>query len=308
MRCSGPLIERVVKGEPQALLLVEFAEDEQAENLRRVAQLGEVMGDLGFGWDRETRKWGGVVEVADRPTQAALAEFRAAGLNVMMSMRDERKPVSFIEDCAVPLEHLADYTERLNEVFARNGTKGTFYAHASEGCLHVRPVLNLKLDLDLKRMRAIAEEAFALVREYKGSHSGEHGDGIVRSEFHEMMFGSRLVRAFDEVKTLFDPDDALNPHRIVDPPKSSTIAISCASDRIIGARISSRCSTGRPGRAAPRVSRARRRCATTTAPAANRRAASCAHPIARRATSAMSRAGAPTRCGSLCRASSGRTR
>ena len=214
-----PLIERVVRGEPEALLLVEFAEDDQSENLRRVAQLGTLIGDLGFGWDREPRKRGGVVEIADRATQSALADFRAAGLNVMMSMRDERKPVSFIEDCAVPLEHLADYTERLNEVFARNETKGTFYAHASEGCLHVRPVLNLKLDLDLKRMRTIAEEAFALVREYKGSHSGEHGDGIVRSEFHEMMFGARLVRAFGEVKTLFDPDDALNPRRIVAPEK-----------------------------------------------------------------------------------------
>ncbi|MEA2835395.1 MAG: hypothetical protein QOG66_3597, partial [Methylobacteriaceae bacterium] len=214
-----PLIERVVKGEPQALLLVEFAEEDQAENLRRVAQLSELMHDLGFGWDRAGAKWGGVIDVADRPTQTALADFRAAGLNVMMSMRDERKPVSFIEDCAVPLEHLADYTARLNDVFARNGTKGTFYAHASEGCLHVRPVLNLKLDLDRKRMRAIAEEAFAMVRDYKGSHSGEHGDGIVRSEFHEMMFGSRLVRAFGEVKRLFDPEDALNPHRIVDPPK-----------------------------------------------------------------------------------------
>ncbi|MBV8848982.1 MAG: 4Fe-4S dicluster domain-containing protein, partial [Methylobacteriaceae bacterium] len=80
------------------------------------------------------------------------------------------------------------------------------------------PVLNLKLDLDLKRMRTIAEEAFAMVREYKGSHSGEHGDGIVRSEFHDMMFGRGLVRAFNEVKDLFDPEDALNPHRIVDPP------------------------------------------------------------------------------------------
>jgi FAD/FMN-containing dehydrogenase/Fe-S oxidoreductase len=214
-----PLIERVVRGEPEALLLVEFAEDDTAENLRRVSQLSDLMGDLGFGWNHEPRKWGGVVKVDDRPTQAALADFRAAGLNVMMSMRDERKPVSFIEDCAVPLEHLADYTARLREIFARNGTKGTFYAHASEGCLHVRPVLNLKLDLDLKRMRAIAEEAFAMVRDYKGSHSGEHGDGIVRSEFHEMMFGPRLVRAFGEVKTLFDPDDRLNPHRIVDPKK-----------------------------------------------------------------------------------------
>ncbi|GAC1338837.1 MAG: FAD-binding and (Fe-S)-binding domain-containing protein [Beijerinckiaceae bacterium] len=214
-----PLIERVVKGEPEALLLVEFAEEDQAENLRRVTQLGELMSDLGFGWDRPRSHWGGIVEVADRATQSALAEFRAAGLNVMMSMRDERKPVSFIEDCAVPLEHLADYTARLSDIFARHGTKGTFYAHASEGCLHVRPVLNLKLDIDLKRMRTIAEEAFAMVRDYKGSHSGEHGDGIVRSEFHEAMFGSRLVRAFGEVKTLFDPGDVLNPHRIVNAPK-----------------------------------------------------------------------------------------
>ena len=100
----------------------------------------------------------------------------------------------------MPLEHLADYTARLTEIFEKHGTRGTWYAHASVGCLHVRPVLNLRLEKDVKAMRAIAEEAFALVREYKGSHSGEHGDGIVRSEFHELMFGARLVRAFEEVK------------------------------------------------------------------------------------------------------------
>ena len=104
-----------------------------------------------------------------------------------------------------PLEHLADYTERLTEVFERNGTRGTWYAHASVGCLHVRPVLNMRLDKDVRAMRAIAEEAFAMVREYKGSHSGEHGDGIVRSEFHELMFGAALVHAFEEVKDRFDP-------------------------------------------------------------------------------------------------------
>jgi Fe-S oxidoreductase len=93
------------------------------------------------------------------------------------------------------------------------------YAHASEGCLHVRPVLNLKLEKDVKAMRAIAEEAFELVREYKGSHSGEHGDGLVRSEFHETMFGERLVADFKEVKQRFDPDGVLNPGKIVDAPK-----------------------------------------------------------------------------------------
>jgi hypothetical protein len=137
----------------------------------------------------------------------------------MMSMKQEGKPVSFVEDCAVPLPHLADYTERLNGIFARYGTRGTMYAHASEGCLHVRPILNLKLEKDVNAMRAIAEETFAMVREYKGSHSGEHGDGIVRSEFHETVFGARIVADFREVKHRFDPDNVLNPGKIVDPPK-----------------------------------------------------------------------------------------
>src|SRR5262249_7549403 len=151
--------------------------------------------------------------------QSGIADFRAAGLNVMMSMKEAGKPVSFVEDCAVPLPHLADYTARLNEIFARHGTSGTMYAHASEGCLHVRPVLNLKLDKDVKAMRATAEEAFAMVREYEGSHSGEHGDGIVRSEFHEAMFGSRIVADFREVKQRFDPEQVLNRGKIVDAPK-----------------------------------------------------------------------------------------
>jgi len=214
-----PTIEAAVRGDPDALLVVEFAEEDQAENLKRLKQLGALMGDLGFGWNELRHRWGGVVEVIDPALQASIAEFRAAGLNVMMSMKQEGKPVSFVEDCAVPLPHLADYTERLNDLFARHGTRPTMYAHASEGCLHVRPVLNLKLEKDVKAMRAIAEEAFAMVREYKGSHSGEHGDGIVRSEFHEAMFGTRLVRAFAEVKTRFDPDNVLNPGKIVDPPR-----------------------------------------------------------------------------------------
>ena len=151
--------------------------------------------------------------------QAAITELRTAGLNIMMSMKEAGKPVSFVEDCAVPLEHLADYTARLTEVFEKNGTSGTWYAHASVGCLHVRPILNLRLDKDVRAMRVIAEEAFSFVREYKGSHSGEHGDGIVRSEFHEKMFGARLVRAFEELKDRFDPGRLFNPGKIVRAPK-----------------------------------------------------------------------------------------
>jgi len=158
------------------------------------------------------------VDVLEAALQTAIADLRTAGLNVMMSMKEAGKPVSFVEDCAVPLEHLAEYTERLTQLFERHGTRGTWYAHASVGCLHVRPVLNLRLDQDVKAMRAIAEEAFALVRAYKGSHSGEHGDGIVRSEFHEQMFGSRLVRAFEAVKDRFDPTGLFNPGKIVRAP------------------------------------------------------------------------------------------
>jgi FAD/FMN-containing dehydrogenase/Fe-S oxidoreductase len=214
-----PTIEAAVRGDPDALLVVEFAEEDQADNLQRLKQLGELMGDLGFGWNQPQKHWGGVVEVTEPALQASIAEFRAAGLNVMMSMKQEGKPVSFVEDCAVPLAHLADYTDRLNRIFEKHGTRPTMYAHASEGCLHVRPVLNLKLDKDVKAMRAIAEETFAMVREYKGSHSGEHGDGLVRSEFHEAMFGTRLVHAFEDVKQRFDPDNMLNPGKIVYPPR-----------------------------------------------------------------------------------------
>ncbi|MCA4902589.1 MAG: FAD-binding protein [Rhodocyclaceae bacterium] len=210
-----PIVERCVKGDPDAILLVEFAGDgspeNQAENLRRLKQLGELMADqLGLP--------GGVVEITDAKLQKELWDVRKAGLNIMMSMKGDGKPVSFIEDCAVPLEHLADYTSRLTEVFHRNGTTGTWYAHASVGCLHVRPILDMRRE-GAVQMRAIAEEAMALVREYKGAYSGEHGDGLVRSEWIEPFYGSKLTRAFEEVKDLFDPRGLLNPGKIVRPPK-----------------------------------------------------------------------------------------
>src|SRR5262249_27370532 len=214
-----PTLDAFVRGTPEAILLVEFAEEDVDENLRRLKRLAELMGSLGFAWNKTGTQCGGVVEVLDPKLQTAITELRTAGLNIMMSMKEEGKPISFVEDCAVPLEHLAEYTRRLTEVFEKNGTRGTWYAHASVGCLHVRPVLNLRLEKDVTAMRAIAEEAFAFVHEYKGSHSGEHGDGIVRSEFHETMFGSGLVQAFEEVKDRFDPQGLFNPGRIVRAPK-----------------------------------------------------------------------------------------
>jgi FAD/FMN-containing dehydrogenase/Fe-S oxidoreductase len=214
-----PTLEKFVRETPEAILLVEFGEPDHEENLRRLRRLRELMGDLGFAFDKYGDKWGGVVEVLNAELQAAITEVRTSGLNIMMSMKDEGKPVSFVEDCAVPLEHLADYTSRLTAIFDKHGTRGTWYAHAGSGCLHVRPILNLRQEKDVHAMRAIAEEAFAMVREYKGSHSGEHGDGLVRSEFNEPMFGSRLARAFEEVKDRFDPHGLYNPGKVVRPPK-----------------------------------------------------------------------------------------
>ena len=213
-----PTVDAFLRGDPEAILFVEFAEDRD-ENLRRLKALTALIGDLGLSWDKTGAKWGGVVDVLDPKLQAAIGEVRTAGLNIMMSMKEEGKPISFVEDCAVPLEHLADYTARLTQIFEKNGTRGTWYAHAAVGCLHVRPVLNLRLDKDVRAMRAIAEEAFAMVRAYKGSHSGEHGDGIVRSEFHQTMFGRNLVHAFEEVKDRLDPQHLFNPGKIVRAPK-----------------------------------------------------------------------------------------
>ena len=202
-------VDSFVRGEPAALLLVEFAGADAAQQRRDLQRLTDLLADLGHP--------DCVVEFTNAAAQASIWEVRKAGLNILMAMKGEGKPVSFVEDCAVDLADLPDYTERLSEIFRRHGTDGTWYAHASVGTLHVRPILNMKDATDVTKMRAIAEECFAMVRSYKGSHSGEHGDGIVRSEFHAAMFGERLVTAFEEVKDAFDPGGLFNPGKIVRP-------------------------------------------------------------------------------------------
>jgi FAD/FMN-containing dehydrogenase/Fe-S oxidoreductase len=205
-----PTVETALIGKPAAILLVEFAGADKAALLPQLRQLVELMGDLGLP--------GSVVEMPDDARQKNLWEVRKAGLNIMMSLKGDGKPVSFIEDCAVPLEHLAEYTDALTEVFARYGSRGTWYAHASVGTLHVRPILDMRTDGGAK-MRAIAEEAAALVRKYKGAFSGEHGDGLCRGEWIEWQFGPAINEAFRAVKRELDPANLFNPGKIVDTPR-----------------------------------------------------------------------------------------
>jgi FAD/FMN-containing dehydrogenase/Fe-S oxidoreductase len=205
-----PVIEKALIGKPAAILLVEFAGEEQSGLIKKLDELDTLLSDHGLP--------NCVVKMPEANAQKALWDVRKAGLNIMMSMKGDGKPVSFVEDCAVPLENLAEYTNRLTEVFHRYGTEGTWYAHASVGTLHVRPILDMRRD-GAQKMRAIAEETAALVREYKGALSGEHGDGLCRGEWVSWQYGPRIHQAFAEIKTLFDPDNRFSPNKMIHPPR-----------------------------------------------------------------------------------------
>ena len=195
---------------PEAILLVEFSGEEHAPLIERLTSLQDLMSDLGLP--------GSVVTMPDASPQKNLWEVRKAGLNIMMSLKGDGKPVSFIEDCAVPLESLAEDTQALTDVFAKYGSRGTWYAHASVGTLHVRPILDMRRD-GAQKMRAVAEEASELVRKYKGAYSGEHGDGLCRGEWISWQFGPKITEALAEIKTAFDPRGLFNPGKIIDSPK-----------------------------------------------------------------------------------------
>ena len=152
------------------------------------------------------------------PAQARIWSLREAALGLSMAMKGDAKSLSFVEDTAVAPERLRDYIERFLAIVARHGTTAGVYAHASVGCLHVRPVVNLKTADGVQQFEAIANDIADLVLEFGGALSGEHGDGLVRSPFMEKMFGPVLYEAFRTIKQTFDPHGLFNPGKIVDAP------------------------------------------------------------------------------------------
>jgi FAD/FMN-containing dehydrogenase/Fe-S oxidoreductase len=198
-----------IEGRPQALLMVEFS-GEKAEVADRVGKLQKRL--------REVAGLTAAVAALDPSVRDPLWNLRRAAMPLLYGMPGDRKPVTFVEDTAVSPERLPDFVARFREVLQRHGTDGAFYGHASVGCLHIRPVLNLKDRADVARMRHIAEDVTDLVLEFGGSLSGEHGDGLARSEWNRKMFGPVVYEAFRQIKGIFDPNNLLNPGKVVDAP------------------------------------------------------------------------------------------
>ncbi|MCA1847804.1 MAG: 4Fe-4S dicluster domain-containing protein, partial [Actinobacteria bacterium] len=199
---------RFVQGDPKALLLVEWSGTKE-ELDERFAGLEELAHEVGASV---------VTPLRTKGEMAQTVKLRKSTLPILLGTTDREKPVAFVEDAAVPPDRLEEFITRFREIVERNGTWACFYGHASVGCLHVRPALDTSDPEGVGRMRRIAEEVADLVVECGGSISGEHGDGLARSEFLERMYGPEILRAFAEVKALFDPEGVLNPGVIVAPP------------------------------------------------------------------------------------------
>ncbi len=199
-----------IEGDPAATLCVEFYADQKTDLPPRLKALEEDLRTrkLGYAYRSET----------DPANQARIWSLREASLGLSMAMKSDAKSISFVEDTAVAPEKLRDFIERFLQLIRRHGTTAGVYAHASVGCLHVRPVINLKTGQGIETFAVIAQEVADLVLEFGGALSGEHGDGLVRSPFLRQMFGPVLYEAFREIKRTFDPLSILNPGKIVDAP------------------------------------------------------------------------------------------
>jgi FAD/FMN-containing dehydrogenase/Fe-S oxidoreductase len=199
-----------VQGEPAAILIVEYAGASDDEVRAKVAELEARRARERFGY--------AATLAFDPAEQQSIWKLRKAGLGLLLGMKGDKKPIAFVEDTAVAPEHLAEFVPRFREIFAKHDAVGAYYGHCSVGCLHIRPVIDLKTPRGLEQVRAIADEITGLVLEFGGTISSEHGDGRARSPFLERMYGPRLMGAFRELKRAFDPENRMNPGNIVDSP------------------------------------------------------------------------------------------
>ncbi|MBD3629056.1 FAD-binding and (Fe-S)-binding domain-containing protein [Cyclobacterium sp.] len=201
-----------ISGNPDAILIVEFYGESLAEVMERPTAMIKDLQEQGLGYAYPLFPQG--------PEYEDVWVVRKKGLGLMLGIKGKKKPLPFIEDAGIPTVHLKEYIDRTLQICKKHETDVAMYAHVSVGVIHVRPILDLRQEADINRLKAIAEDTFNLVMEYGGSWSGEHGDGLVRSAFNERFFGTGIYQAFVQVKQLFDPENLMNPGKIV---KAQTI-------------------------------------------------------------------------------------
>ena len=199
-----------IEGNPGAMLVVEFYGESEAELVSKMDKLEDDMARRNHGY--------ACVNLMDRAAQASVWAVRKNGLGLLMSMKGDAKPLPFVEDTAVDPDKMGAFVRRFDEIVRNHQTEAAYYGHASVGCLHIRPVVSLKNQDGVDKMVAIADEISDLVKEFGGSLSGEHGDGIVRGVWNEKMFGPEIYKLFQKLKGTFDPDGIMNPGKIIDCP------------------------------------------------------------------------------------------
>jgi FAD/FMN-containing dehydrogenase/Fe-S oxidoreductase len=199
-----------IQGDPAAIMIVEYTGENEAETRAKIQALEARRMRDGFGYAAHVAH--------DAGEQRTIWNLRKAGLGLLLGMKGDKKPIAFVEDTCVEPRHLAQFVPRFKEIFAKHDTVGAYYGHCSVGCLHIRPVIDLKVPRGMEQVRAIADEITALVVEFGGTISSEHGDGRARSPFIERMYGPKLMEGFRRLKRAFDPDNRMNPGNIVDSP------------------------------------------------------------------------------------------
>ena len=196
-----------IEGDPGAMLVVEFYGETEDE---LTARMNALKSDIGLAY--------ACVNILDRAGQAAVWNVRKGGLGLLMSTRGDAKPIPFVEDPAVDPSVMGDFVRRFDEIVTEHGTTAGYYGHASVGCLHIRPLISLKDQDGINKMVSIGDAVSDLIKEFGGSMSGEHGDGIVRGVWTRKMFGDQIYNAFRELKQTWDPQGIMNPGKIIDTP------------------------------------------------------------------------------------------